>query len=58
MIKMWVDCLIASIKTWDSVKATRRDEVKAELERRVAAGELRQDEFDRILGIESEQEGA
>ena len=58
MIKMWVDCLIAGIKTWDSVKASRRDEVKAELERRVAAGELRQDEFNRILGIESEQEGA
>ena len=58
MIKMWVDCLIAGIKTWDSVKASRRDEVKAELERRVAAGELRQDEFDRILGIETEREGA
>ena len=58
MIKMWVDCLIAGIKTWESVKASRRDEVKAELERRVAAGELRQDEFNRILGIETEREGA
>ena len=56
MINMWTDCLIAGIKTWDSVKASRRDEVKAELERRVAAGELRQDEFNRILGIEAEQE--
>ena len=58
MINMWVDCLIAGIKTWDSVKSSRRDEVKAELERRVAAGELRQDAFNRILGIETEQEGA
>ena len=58
MINMWTDCLIAGIKTWDSVKASRRDEVKAELERRVAAGELRQDEFNRILGIETEHEGA
>ena len=58
MIKMWVDCLIAGIKTWESVKASRREEVKAELERRVAAGALRQDEFNRILGIETEHEGA
>ena len=58
MIKMWTDCLIAGIKTWDSVKASRRDEVKAELERRVQAGALRQDEFNRILGIETEREGA
>ena len=58
MINMWVDCLIAGIKTWESVKASRRDEVKAELERRVQVGELRQDEFNQILGVESEQEGA
>ena len=58
MIKMWADCLIAGIKTWESVKASRREEVKAELERRVTAGELRQDEFNRILGVETEHEGA
>ena len=57
MVKMWADCLIAGMKSWESVKASRRDEVKAELERRVAAGELRQDELDRILGIEPEQAG-
>ena len=56
MIDMWADCLIAGMKTWKDVKASRRDEVKAELERRVAAGELSQDEFNRILGIESDQE--
>ena len=57
MVKMWADCLIAGMKTWDNVKASRRDEVKAELERRVAAGELTQDELDRILGIKPEQAG-
>ena len=56
MIKMWADCLIAGIKTWEDVKASRRDEVKAELEQRVSSGKLSQDEFNRILGIESVQE--
>ena len=56
MIKMWADCLIAGIKAWEGVKASRRDEVKAELEQRVSSGKLSQDEFNRILGIESVQE--
>ena len=58
MIDMWADCLIAGIKTWEGVKASRRDEVKAELEQRVSSDKLSQDEFNRILGIEIEQEGA
>ena len=56
MIDMWADCLIAGMKTWEDVKASRRDEVKAELEQRVSSGKLSQDEFNRILGIESDQE--
>ena len=52
MISMWTDCIIAGLKTFDSVKASRKNEVKAELERRVTSGELSQDVYNRIFGIE------
>ena len=55
MINMWVDCLIAGMKSWDSVKASRRNEVKAELDRRLETGELTQDAYNRIFGIEPEE---
>ena len=55
MINMWADCLIAGMKSWDSVKASRKAEVQAELDRRLAAGELSQDAYNRIFGIEQEQ---
>lgn len=56
MIKIWADCLIAGTKKWDEVKALRREAVRAELERRVEAGVLSQENFNAILGIEPEPE--
>ena len=53
MIKIWADCLVAGTKSWSDVKESRREAVKAELERRVASGELTQEDFNRILGIET-----
>ena len=56
MLDMWIDCLIAGIKDWDGVKASRKAEVKAELDRRLAAGEISQSDYNRIFGIEQEQD--
>ena len=55
MINMWADCLIAGMKSWDSVKASRKAEVQAELDRRLAAGELTQEAYNRIFGIDPEE---
>ena len=52
MLDMWIDCLIAGVMTFDGVKGSRRDEVKSELERRLAAGELTQEAYNNIFGIE------
>ena len=56
MIKIWADCLIAGTKKWSEVKESRREAVRAELERRVEAGVLSQENFNAILGIEPEPE--
>lgn len=56
MIKIWADCLIAGTKRWAEVKEARREAVKAELLRRVEAGELSQDDYIKIVGLEEQQE--
>lgn len=56
MIKIWADCLIAGTKRWAEVKEARREAVKAELLRRVEAGELSQDDYLKIVGLEEQQE--
>ncbi len=50
MIKVWADCLIAGLKVWDEVKASRKAEVEQELIARVASGELSEEDFKRIIG--------
>ena len=50
MIKVWADCLIAELKVWDEVKASRKAEVEQELIARVASGELSEEDFKRIIG--------
>ena len=50
MIKVWADCLIAGLKVWDEVKASRKAEVEQELIARGASGELSEEDFKRIIG--------
>ena len=54
MIKIWANCLVAGTKTWSEVKESRKEEVKAEWQRRVEVGEITQEVFNRILGIVTE----
>ena len=56
MIKIWADCLIAGTKKWAEVKESRREAVKAELFRRVEAGELSHEDYIKIVGLEEQQE--
>ena len=56
MIKIWADCLIAGTKKWAEVKESRREAVKAELFRRVEAGELSQEDYLKIVGLEEPEE--
>lgn len=49
MIKVWADCLIAGLKVWGEVKASRKAEVEQELIARVASGELSEDKFKQII---------
>ena len=50
MVKIWANRLIAGTQVWSSVPEKRVDEVKAELESRVALGEITQEQFDLIIG--------
>ena len=52
MINIWTDCVIAGMKAFADVRADRQEDVRAELDRRLAAGELSQDAYNRIFGIE------
>ncbi|MBQ8693453.1 MAG: hypothetical protein IJ520_09955 [Synergistaceae bacterium] len=55
MISIWCDCIIAGLKSFDSVKASRKAEVKAELDSRLASGELSQETYNTIFGLNQEQ---
>ena len=49
MAKIWANRLIAGDKTWADVPANRKASVKAELSRRVAAGEITREQLEGIM---------
>ena len=55
MEKIWADCLIAGTKKWSEVKESRREAVKAELLKRVEAGELSHEDYLKIVGLEEQE---
>jgi hypothetical protein len=50
MHEIWANRLIAGTKTWDEVPPTRKTGVKAALQKRVAKGEITQEQMDTITG--------
>ena len=56
MVSIWCDCIIAGLKSFDSVKASRKAEVKAELDSRLAAGVLSRSSYNTIFGLEQAPE--
>lgn len=49
MDKIWANRLIAGTKVWTEVPASRKETVKAELERRVQAGEITAERYEEIV---------
>ena len=49
MDRIWANRLIAGTKVWSEVPYSRRAGVMSELQRRVAAGEITQDQLDEIV---------
>lgn len=50
MVKIWANRLIAGDKTWNQVPETRKEAVRAELEKRFNAGEISREKLEEILG--------
>ena len=50
MDKIWANRLIAGTKTWAEMPASRRTGVKAELAKRVAEGEISEEQYKEITG--------
>lgn len=46
--RIWANRLIAGTKIWPEVPASRKDAVKAELQRRVKAGEITAEQYEEI----------
>lgn len=49
MDKIWANRLIAGTQVWASVPDKRREAVKAELQSRVADGEITQEQYNAIV---------
>ena len=49
MVKIWANRLIAGTQVWASVPEKRKEEVKAELQARIANGEISQEQYDAIV---------
>lgn len=50
MEKIWANRLVAGTKTWAEMPASRRTGVKRELAKRVAEGEITQEQYKEITG--------
>lgn len=50
MEKIWANRLVAGTKTWAEMPAIRRAGVKRELAKRVAEGEITQEQYKEITG--------
>jgi len=50
LVKLWADSLVNGEKTWAEVPAKRKVAVKAELEKRVEAGTITQEQYEAIVG--------
>lgn len=50
MDKIWANRLIAGTKIWSQVPETRKDAVRAELQRRVDNGEITAEKMASIIG--------
>ena len=50
MVRIWANRLIAGTKTWSEVPSERKEAVKAELQSRVASGDITQAAYDNIVG--------
>lgn len=50
MDKIWANRLIAGTKEWAEMPASRRTGVKRELAKRVADGEISEEDYKRITG--------
>jgi uncharacterized membrane protein len=50
MDKIWANRLVAGTKTWAEMPASRRTGVKRELAKRVADGEISEEDYKRITG--------
>lgn len=50
MEKIWANRLVAGTKTWAEMPARRRAGVKRELAKRVAEGEITQEQYKEITG--------
>lgn len=50
MDKIWANRLIAGTKFWSQVPETRKDAVRAELQRRVDSGEITAAQMASIIG--------
>lgn len=50
MAIIWANRLIAGTKTWDEVPLTRKNDVRAELRRRVEAGIITAEQYRQIIG--------
>lgn len=55
MDKIWANRLIAGTKTWAEMPARRHAGVKAELAKRVADGEISEEQYKEITGDELRQ---
>jgi len=52
MDKIWANRLVAGTKVWTEVPAARKAAVKAELLRRVDSGEITEEQYVDIVGVE------
>ena len=50
MEKIWANRLVAGTKTWSVLPASRRAGVKGEVAKRVAEGEINQEQYKVITG--------
>lgn len=50
MDRIWANRLVAGTKSWSEMPASRRAEVKAELAKRVAEGEITAERYKEITG--------
>jgi uncharacterized membrane protein len=50
MDKIWANRLVAGTKTWAEMPTSRRTGVKRELAKRVADGEISEEDYKRITG--------